>query len=128
IHRDCEGCLMQGCIMADHHIEFHLFAPLFREGYADESAAVGSHEVYYLRCNQLGSTDEVALILPVFVVNYNHNPAGPDLLNGFYYCIQIGIFSHLKLVWWVPIYPFQSLSVISQILLPALHSSTGTGL
>ena len=55
--------------------------PLVGDGQADEPAPVRGHEVDGLRRDELGRHGEVALVLPVLVVDHDHHPAGLDLLE-----------------------------------------------
>ena len=49
---------------------------------ADEAGRVPDHERQQLRGGLLGGEDEVALVLPVLVVDHDHRPSGGDLFDG----------------------------------------------
>ena len=49
----------------------------------DQAAGMPGHEVYDLGSDLLGGTDEIALILAVFVVNDDDHAAVADLGDGF---------------------------------------------
>ena len=51
------------------------------DGQADESPAVGCHEVDGLRRDELGRHGQVALVLPVLIVHHDDHPAALDLLE-----------------------------------------------
>jgi hypothetical protein len=51
-------------------------------GQAEPPAGVPDHEVDGLRGDLLGRDDDVALVLPVLVVDQDDHPPGPELLDG----------------------------------------------
>ena len=68
----------------DHHREAELFDALRREGKAHEPAPLLHHEVDGLGRHLLGGHDEIALVLPVFIVHQDDDPALPDILDGVF--------------------------------------------
>ena len=62
-----------------------LIQPLSGHGHADQAASMANHEVYGLWRRLFCGNDQVALILPIFIVQDNDKPARLDLLNRLFY-------------------------------------------
>src|SRR5439155_18729660 len=58
-----------------------IIQPLFRQRQADQPAAVLGHEVDGFRRDFLGGESQIAFVLAVFIVHYDHHAAGADLFN-----------------------------------------------
>ena len=87
IDGDGEGGEVAGGVVGDHHGQVQLLEPPGGEGHADEPAGVLAHEVDGLGRGELGADGQVALVLPVLVVDDDDELAGPDvfdcLLHGY---------------------------------------------
>ena len=57
------------------------------DGSAKHATGVLQHEVHFLGCDLLGCDDEVALVLAVLVIDYDHELAFPEVFYGFLYCV-----------------------------------------
>ena len=66
-----EARTMQGCIGIHHQREVELMSTIFRETDTDQSPTFGCHEVDVLFRAQLGSTDKVALVFAILIINNN---------------------------------------------------------
>ena len=77
-----EGCLI-GIGVAIHHqrqIQLIEALPLHRQ--ADQPPRFGGHEVDGFRCGELGRTDQVTLVLPLFVIHHNDAGSIADINQG----------------------------------------------
>ena len=83
LDRDGEGRLELGGVVPDHQRQVELGRPLLRERQADQPSTVLRHEVHPLRGDLLGGEHDVALVLPIFVVDQDHGPTAADLFDGF---------------------------------------------
>lgn len=83
VDRDGEGGFVVGGIAGDHEFEAEAVAHGFGHGHADESAAVGGHEVDDLGGDVSGGGDEVAFVFAVFVVHDDDEFAFLDVGDGF---------------------------------------------
>ena len=81
IDGDGEGGAHRRGVLGDHHAQLELVEPLAGHRHADQAAAVGRHEVDGLRRGLVGRHHEVALVLAVFVVDDQQDPAQADLLD-----------------------------------------------
>jgi hypothetical protein len=61
-----------------------LVATLFCEWQTNQAASVPRHEIDDVRRDLLGSTDEIALILTIFVVNDDDHPAIAYVRNSLF--------------------------------------------
>jgi hypothetical protein len=48
---------------------------------------MGGHEIYSFGGDQLGSTDKIALILPVLIIHHDDDLTIPDIIQGFFNAI-----------------------------------------
>ena len=60
-----------------------LLATAHGERRAEQSACVLQHEVHHVGGYFLSSTDQVAFIFAVFIVNYDDKLSIPEILDGF---------------------------------------------
>jgi hypothetical protein len=81
LDRHGEGGLVAGAVVMAHHGEAKLVGTLAGDGKADQAAAVHRHEIDRVRGRHLRGDDEVALILPVLVVDQDEHPAVAGLLD-----------------------------------------------
>src|SRR5690242_16684944 len=89
VDRNSKRSFVNGSILPDHHFEAKLFTTFLGDRCANETAAVCSHEVYDLGGDAFGSTNEVALILAVFVVDHHNDLAVTYVFNGIFYPIDL---------------------------------------
>ena len=64
--------------------KLELVAAVFGQRQTDQAAAVDRHEIDDLRRHLLGRTDEIALILAVFVIDDDDHPAVANILDGLF--------------------------------------------
>src|SRR5438552_1970273 len=81
VHADREGGAHRRGVLGHHHAELELVQPLAQHRHAHEPARVRDHEVDGLGGDLVGGHDEVALVLPVLVVDDDQDAAVPDLLD-----------------------------------------------
>src|SRR5439155_3161942 len=82
VDRHGEGGLERAFLPCPHERDPEPLQSATLARHADDAPAVGGHEVDGLGGDLLGGQDEVALVLPVRVVDDDHHPARPDLLDG----------------------------------------------
>ena len=80
------------CVVLNLMWQVKLLASLDGDRCTKHSTGILQHEVYFLCCNLLGSYYQVAFVLAVFIVNYNHELAFFEVLDGFFYAIQLHLF------------------------------------
>src|SRR4051812_43271234 len=85
VYRHGKGRFVQGGVVVDHQFQPELVAAVFKQGNADQAAAMLAHEVDHFGGHVAGGSDEVALVLTVFVVHHDHELAVADVLNGAFY-------------------------------------------
>ena len=78
IDRHRERGVATGAAGRDHRLDVELVEPRPAARHADEPARPTQHEVDGLRRDPLGGQGEVALVLPVFVVNYENHLAAAN--------------------------------------------------
>src|SRR6266404_9692705 len=99
VHRFGKRRAVNGSIDGRHEREAKLVAALFREGHADQAAAVLSHEVDGVGSDFLGGHGEVAFVFAVFVVDEDDHAALTDFFDGFFDGGEMGVvFSHKLLL------------------------------
>ena len=81
VDRHREGRPKGGGIFRGLRREVQLFDPFRRQGETDESACILGHEVDGLRGSELRGNDEIALILPVFIIDQNDELAVLNIPN-----------------------------------------------
>ena len=81
LDRDGEGGLEPAVIVARHQRQLELVDALPGQRQADQAAAVPGHEVDRVGSRHLRGNDEVALILPVLVVDQDEHPAVARLVD-----------------------------------------------
>src|SRR5207245_2166446 len=81
LDRDREGRLERGFVLRRHEVEPELVAALGRERQADQPAPLLGHEVDRLRGHELGRDREIALVLAIGVIAYDHHLAQADLVD-----------------------------------------------
>jgi hypothetical protein len=67
--------------MGAHQRQAELIHPPPRHRQADQAAGMAGHEVDRLGGRELRRDHEVALVLPVLVIDQDEHPAGPRLLD-----------------------------------------------
>ena len=92
VHRHRERRAQQGGIIADHHVEVELPAPVFGQRGTEYAAAVMQHEIDYFRSYLLGCHDEVAFVFPVFVVHHDDDLTLAEILEDLLYGIKLPLF------------------------------------
>ena len=80
---DGEGGLVAGAVVGGHQAEAELLDALAGQGEADQAAGVTGHEIDGLGRGELGGDDEVAFILPVFVIDEDEHAAVARVLDQF---------------------------------------------
>ena len=70
-------------VVLHHQRQIQLFASLFRQREADQSAAVFGHEVDRIRRDLLRGDAEIAFVLAIFVVDDDHELAAAIEVRGF---------------------------------------------
>ena len=73
--------LVRGGVAIDHRAELEPRGDLGQDRHAQQPAPVRDHELDRLGRDLLGRRDEVALVLPVLVVNDNDDPPFPQRLE-----------------------------------------------
>ena len=68
-------------VVFDHRRHADLVAPFGGHRKTDEAPRVAGHEVDVVRLDVLRGDDEVPLVLPALVVDEDHHPAVPELLD-----------------------------------------------
>mmetsp|Transcript_23305 Transcript_23305/g.40404 ORF Transcript_23305/g.40404 Transcript_23305/m.40404 type:complete len:280 (+) Transcript_23305:3621-4460(+) len=84
LDRHGKGRLMTGRIVHRHHRQTQRFNPVGGQGYTDQSAPMGGHEVHRLRRGEIGRDHQIALVLPVLMINQNEHTAQPSLLDDLF--------------------------------------------
>jgi hypothetical protein len=84
LDRNGEGCFVAGAIGTAHQIEAELLDARPREGEADQATTVRGHEVDRVGSGHLRRNHEVALILPVLVVDENEHAAIAGLVDDLF--------------------------------------------
>ena len=69
-------------VLRDHQRDLELVEPLRRHRQTDQSASVPRHEVDCLRRDFLRRDRQIALVLPILVVDHDDHPAGADRRDG----------------------------------------------
>ena len=83
-----------GCIMIHHHGYLQLVKTLAGDRQADKPAAMSGHEVNSIGGYLLRRHGQVALVLPVLIVDYDKALAGFDVFNCFWNRGQTGAHFH----------------------------------
>ena len=83
LNRDSEGGLVAGAVVAAHQFQAELFDAFAGKRQADQSAAVGSHEVDRVRSCHLRGDNEIALVLAVFVIDQDEHAPVARLVDDF---------------------------------------------
>ena len=83
LDRDGERRAERSLVLVRHLAQAELLAALGREAEADQATAVRRHEVHGLGRDELRRDREIAFVLAVLVVDDDHEPARPDLLDRF---------------------------------------------
>ena len=81
LDRGGEGGFEPGAVGPAHRLQAELVDPLLGERQADQAAAVLGHEVDRVGRRHLGGDDEIALILPVLVVDQDEHAAVARLVD-----------------------------------------------
>src|SRR5204863_8598835 len=71
-------------VLGDLRGQVKLVTTLFGQRQADQAAGVPGHEIDDLRSDLLGSANEVAFILAIFVVNDDDHASVADVGDGFF--------------------------------------------
>ena len=85
IHRYGKSGLHGLGILKGHQGQLQLIQPLSNHGDADQAPSMADHEVYGLRRRLFCRQDQVALVLPIFIVQDNDKAARLDLLYRLFY-------------------------------------------
>ena len=90
LDRHGEGGAEGGSVLrvGDHHGDLKLVEAVAFERGADEPLAELRHEVDRLGSNRLRGHDEVAFVLPVFVVDQDDDAAPAQVVQGLFYACQ----------------------------------------
>ena len=88
-----EVCRMALVRLGDHQRQSQLRTTLTRQREANESSAVRGHIVDVLRPHELGSHDQVTLVLAILVVDHDDHSAGANVGNNVFDCAERGIHS-----------------------------------
>ncbi len=92
VHRDQEGGALALGVVGHHHRQIELRRPLGRDRHTQVAGGVVQEEGDALRGGELGRLDEVALVLPVLVVDHHE-----DLPSGVRrHCILDGRKGHVR--------------------------------
>ncbi len=86
---------MNGGVDRRHERKVELVAAIFREGHADQAAAMLGHEVDGVGTDLFGGHGKVAFVFAVLVVDEDYHAALADFFDGFLDGGEMGIvFSH----------------------------------
>ena len=80
-HQDGEGGLMPGAVALAHQRQAQPLRPTLRHREADQATGEAGHEVDRVRRGELGGDDQVALVLPVLVIDQDEHAAVARVLN-----------------------------------------------
>ena len=83
IHAHGEGRPLGLRVGGDHEGEIEGIGPLRQQRDADHPGGVGQEEGDVLRRGGLGGHDQIALILPVFIVDHHGHAESTYGVNGF---------------------------------------------
>ncbi len=84
LDRDGEGGFVPRSVLRTHQRQAERVDPLARHGEADEATPVPRHEVDLFRRRHLGRDDQVALILPVLVIDQDEHTAVARLVDDLF--------------------------------------------
>ena len=121
LDRDGEGGLDAGAVGARHRLQAELVDPLLGQREADQAAAVAGHEVDRVGRRHLRRDDQVALILPVVVVDQDEHPPVARLVDD-----RLGADQHLGCPRWISFSSRTSVSAVGfQSAAPSLRKAVG---
>ena len=83
VDADGEGGAARRSVVLGHHRQPQGRHLLLGQGQADEAPPEAGHEVDGLGGDQVGGHGQIALVLPVFIVDHDDHAAGADLGHGF---------------------------------------------
>ena len=86
LDRDGERGLLPGAVVRGHQRQAKLLDTLAGHSKADQTACVTRHEVDRVRGGELRRHDEVALVLPVLVIDQDEHAAVAGFLDQFIGC------------------------------------------
>ena len=93
--RHGEGGLVARRVLLGHQRQPKLLDPLAGHGEADQAAAEARHEIDRFGCGALGRNDQIALVLPVLVVDQDEHAALAGLLKDFLDGREIGLIGRI---------------------------------
>ena len=82
-----EGGLVVAGVGFHHHRQFELANPLVGQAEADDAGALADHQRHLFIGHGLGGENEVALVLPIFIVGHQHAASGTQGRQG---CFDTG--------------------------------------
>src|SRR5437899_1584138 len=82
IYRDSKRSFMQSSIIIYHQAQPQLVTPAFFHRRTDKPPPVLAHEIDHLRGDIPCSSDKITLILPILIINHDHQLASLYVLNG----------------------------------------------
>ena len=88
VHRYRERCAEHGGIVRHLVRQIQFGTTLLRDGRTQHAATVLEHEIDFLRRDFLGGDDEIAFVLTVLIVHYNHKLSVTEIIYGFFYFVQ----------------------------------------
>ena len=77
-----------GRVLVHHQRKLKFLHPLRREGQADQSTSVSSHEIDGFGGDFLGGHDEIAFVFAILVVHEDHHAAMGNVRNGVFDAIK----------------------------------------
>ena len=75
-------------VFVHHQRKLKFLHPLWRQGQADKSTSVSSHEIDGFRGDFLGSHDEIAFVFAILVVHEDHHAAMGNVRNDVFDAIK----------------------------------------
>ena len=88
VHGDGERCAQHRRVLLHLVGQLQFACTTDGDGCAEHAAPVLQHEVHLLRCDGFGGSDEVALVLAVFVVHNDDEFALSEVLDGQFYVLE----------------------------------------
>src|SRR5574337_386133 len=89
-----EGGLVGGGVVRDHRRDAELIQPLADDGHTDQPSPLRGHEVDRLRRHLLRGHREVALVLPIVVVDDEYHLAVAQVSYRFFDGVKMDRFFH----------------------------------
>src|SRR5438552_1188976 len=79
---------MQSCIVVYHQFKPQVVTAFFKQGCADQSPTMLRHKIDHFRSYIVSSSNKVAFIFSVFIIDYNYKFAGFNVFDRTIYRIK----------------------------------------